>query len=285
LFANSELEKVKQLQSAYRRRKKAVVEDAWIDETFLDIDILQFFNRVTKLEATEKQKELLIALSNLDDSTLRKIIISAGRQTGKSLCCAVAAVYLTIKHKLPLLIASAKDNYIYGHIVKIFSDNPELSHYVVTQGVSEIVPKEGYKLKNGSELILLTSTEKGLRGASGRIMFLDEAELMDEQTIITALGNLSGDIKLILLGTPSSKHSKFNDILKDPKKFGFNLFTWSETECSWQKDLDDKKRLMTEDQWKREVLGQLSEPDQRLLWDSEIIDRCIRNRWRDIRWY
>jgi hypothetical protein len=265
-------------QYAYRERMKKAAEDAWVDETFLEIDILQFFTRVTKLVPTEKQKELLLALGNLDDKTLRKILISAGRQTGKSLCCAVAAVYLTIKNKLPVLIASAKENYIYGHIVKIFADNPELHHFVLTQGVNEVVPKDGYKLKNGSELILLTSTEKGLRGASGRIMFLDEPELMDEQTIITALGNLSGDTKLILLGTPSSKYSKFNEILKNPQKYGFTLFTWSELDCGWQKDLEDKKKLMSEDQWRREVLGLLSEPDIKLLWDAEIIDRCIQNQ-------
>jgi hypothetical protein len=101
---------------------------------------------------------------------------------------------------------------------------------------------------------------------------------MDESTIITALGNLSGDTKLILLGTPSSKYSKFNEILKKPEKYGFKLFTWSELDCPWQKDLEDKHRLMSEDQWKREVLGQLSEPDTKLLFDSEKIDRCIQNQ-------
>ena len=267
-----------QKQKNYRQRLQEKEAKANLSIDILSLNMVDFFIRVTKLTPTQKQRDLLLALENLDDNSLRKIIISAGRQSGKSMSCAVAAVYLTLKYKIPVLIASAKDNYIYGHIVKIFADNPELHQFVVTQGVYEVVPKDGYKIKNGGELILLTSTEKGLRGASGRVMFLDESELMEEQTIITALGNLSGDIKLILLGTPSSKYSKFNEILKNPKKYGFTLFTWSELDCPWQKDLEDKKKLMSEDQWKREVLGELSEPSTKLLWDAEIIDRCLRNQ-------
>ena len=264
-------------QKNYRERLKAKEENNKVSSDVLSLSIIEFFEKVTGLTPTQKQIEVLQGLENPE---LMNVLISAGRQTGKSLCCAVAAIYLTLKNKIQICLVSAKENYVYQHITDIFSSNPELRQFVSWEGVAAIVPKDGYSLKNGSKVQLLTSSEKGIRGASGSILFLDEAELMPSETLSTAYGNLSGKkIKLVVLGTPSSHYSKFNEILKNPSKYNFTLFKWSEIDCDWhtQGELDNKKRIMTEDEWKRDVLGEISNSDVKLLWDIEQINKCIKD--------
>ena len=196
-----------QKQANYRSRKKEEAK-AKIGGELLQLNIVEFFQRVTKLTPTEQQKRLLLAL---EDESKTSILISSGRQTGKSLVCAVAVVYLTLKKALKLCLVSAKDNYVYYHITNIFANNPELASYVAWQGTKNVIPKDGFTLTNGSQVLLLTSSEKGVRGAGGSILFLDEAELMEEQTLVSAYGNTSGEkIKTVILGTLSSKYSKFN---------------------------------------------------------------------------
>jgi hypothetical protein len=268
-------------QQAYRDRlkvKQLEEKNKNIEKTkpLLELGIIDFFRKVTGLEPTEKQKLLLMALDNPD---LFYILISAGRQTGKSLCCAVAAVYLTLKNKIQICLVSAKENYVYQHIQDIFSNNPSLRSYVSWEGRANVIPKDGYDLKNGSRVLLLVSTEKGIRGASAQLIFLDEAELMDSQTVSTAYGNVSGQkIKLVILGTPSSQNSKFNELLKNPKKYGFTLFTWSELECNWHTEieLEHKKRILTDDEWLRDVEGKLVESDVKLLWNLDTINKAVK---------
>lgn len=269
-----------EIQKRYRIRKKAEKENlvnTTEGNSLLSLSIIDFFCKVTRLTPTEKQKQLLDGLCNPE---LMNILISAGRQTGKSLCCAVAAIYLTLKNRVQICLVSAKENYVYSHIVNIFADNPELKQYIAWEGVSHLIPQTGYELKNGSKVLLLSSSEKGIRGASASILFLDEAELMPSETLSTAYGNLSGEkIKLVVLGTPSSHYSKFNEILKNPDKYSFTLFKWSETDCNWhtKEELTNKKKIMTEDEWKRDVLGEISSSDIKLLWEAEQINNCIKD--------
>ena len=242
----------------------------------LNLSITEFFTKVTGLIPTAKQVEVLTALV---DEQITNILISAGRQTGKSLCCSVAAIYLTLKSKKQICLVSAKENFIYAHLTEIFATNPDLRAYVSWEGTANIIPKTGYELKNGSKVLLLTSSEKGIRGASASILFLDEAELMPSETLSTVYGNLSGKkIKLVILGTASSRYSKFNELLKNPKKYNFTLYKWSELDCEWhtKEELESKRKLLTDDEWQRDVLGELSESDTKLLWDAELINRCIR---------
>ncbi len=268
-------------QKKYRDRLKAKEGNLAITKevnSLLSLSITEFFTKITELIPTAKQVEVLQGLENPE---LTNVLISAGRQTGKSLCCAVAAIYLTLKNKIQVCLVSAKENYVYQHITDIFSSNPELRQYVSWEGVANIIPKDGYSLKNGSKVQLLSSSEKGIRGASASILFLDEAELMPSETLSTAYGNLSGKkIKLVVLGTPSSRYSKFNEILKNPKKYNFTLFKWSEIDCDWhsQEELSNKKTIMTEDEWKRDVLGEISESSIKLLWDTEQINKAIREQ-------
>jgi hypothetical protein len=267
-----------QKQSNYRARlkEKKLLEESKPSVNLADLSIVDFFTKVTGLIPTPKQCEVLNALV---DERISNILISSGRQTGKSLCCAVSAIYLGLKSKKLVALVSAKTNYVFQHLQEIFSTNAGLVPYIKWQGVAAVVPKDGLELTNGSRIQLLTSSEKGVRGASASVLYLDEAELMPNETLSSVYGNLSGAaIKLIVLGTPSSHYSRFNEILKHPQKYNFTVFHWTELDCSWHtpEELANKKSFMSTDEWQRDVEGLLSEADTKLLWDSELINRCIR---------
>lgn len=238
-------------------------------------DVVSFFRRVTKLEPTEDQKRLLLMLI---DPKVKGILISAGRQTGKTLTCAVATIWLSISHKrINIILTSAQDNWLYAHIKDIWNRNLDLRQYVAAEGVFGIVPLKGYETKEGSKVHVRPSTEKGLRGVPGDIGFADEAAEMNEQTIMTLIGNLSGEFnKLIMLSTPH-KTGKFTELISDPEKFGFVLFHWSEEGCAWhsKEELKRKKQMMSPQQYKMEVQGLPLDRSERAFFPMKHLEHCI----------
>jgi hypothetical protein len=266
-------------QAAYRDRLKARLDSGnlEINKPLLELDILSFFKKVNGFPATPQQEELL--MSFLDTDT-QNIIIVAARQTGKSLTIATGVVYLSIYHKQDIMLVSAKENWVYDHISTIFNNNQELQQYVAWQGVKGIIPIRGYETIIGSRVHLRGSSEKELMGVPNiSLCVIDETELIDDRTMTTATGTLSGkNVKLCLLGTPAYKPCTFNSIGKDPSKYGFKLFTWSELDCHWhsKKELNFKRLTYTPEEWDTQVLGKQSEPSERRLWNPEHINACVK---------
>jgi len=242
----------------------------------LDLDIVQFFTRVTKHPPTEFQKELLISFM---DKRISKICICAARQTGKTLCCAVATIWLSLHGKESILLASAQENWIYSHIRDIFTNNPELKDYIIAEGVYSLVPLKGYETKTGTRVHVRGSTEKSIRGIAATIVFCDEAELMTDETLQTALGAVSGEYKYCLLGTPPrERKGLFYEIIKAPNEHGFRLFNWSAEECSWHsKELLASKKKMLKQWYIPEVQGRILEETERGIVSVKDIDACIHD--------
>ena len=242
----------------------------------LSLDIIAFFQVVTKLKPTESQAELLIALI---DPNVSKIAITAGRQTGKSLTCSVAAVYLTLHSKVDIILCSAQDNWIYAHVRDIFNNNPELKEYIIAEGVFSIVPLKGFETTIGSKLHVRGNTDKSLRGIPATIVFCDEAALLSDETISTALGNLSGKYKFILLSTaPRERKGLFYKIICDPEEYSFRVFKWSAENCSWHpKDLLESKKKMLGQWYKPEVQGEILEDQERGIVDAKDVDACTKD--------
>lgn len=241
------------------------------------MDIISFFRKVTKLEPTQDQINLLEALTN---PAIMKIIVSAGRQTGKTLCCAVAVLWWALEYNSPvrILLVSAQDNWLYDHIRTIFNVNrEEFAKEITQEGTFSLVPLHGFETVSGSKVHVRGSTEKNIRGIGVDIVFLDEAAELLRSTVTTALGNLSGNIcKIVLLSTPH-KTSLFNEIAEDPTKYGYKLFTWSSLNCSWHSKqlIQSKKQLMTSQEWKTDVLGQPLSVSERAFFPNKDISKCI----------
>ena len=236
--------------------------------------VIDFFTRVTKLIPTDSQKALL---ETLVDPTKKKIIVSCGRQTGKTLTSAVATVWLSLNFKYRIVLCSAQDSWLYNHIRNLFDNNLDLRDFVVSEGVFSIVPLKGYETKNGSVVHVRGATEKQLRGVGADLVILDEAAEMTSDTVTTALGNLSGPVsKIILLSTPH-KSSLFTEIVNDPTKYDFEVFTWSAENCSWhgKELLATKKKMLTMQKYKVEVLGLPLNASERAFFPPKQIDACV----------
>lgn len=239
------------------------------------MDILAFFIKVTGLTPTEDQSKFLLALVDLD---IKYIAASAGRQCGKSLCTAVAVLYWAIEYGEPveIMLLSPMDAYVYDAIERIFTNNPDLQKQIKTEGVTGLVPIKGFELLNGSRVHVRRGTEKQVRGLGVDIAIADEAAELPDKMLTTALGNVRGKIsKFIMLSTPH-KTGLFTKIVDKPESFNFIIFHWSELNCDWHsKDsLTLKKKTMSNQDYKMEVLGQVLSSEERAYFPPKHIDKC-----------
>lgn len=240
------------------------------------MDIIAFFKKVTGLTPTPAQENFLKALT---DPTQPKIAASWGRQTGKSLCSAVAVLWWIFEYPevVDVLLMSTMDSYVYDHVEKLFHRNEDLLAEVVAEGVSGLVPLRGFQVKKGSRVHVRGSTNKQVRGLGVDIVIIDEAAEIPDLMLTTALGNLRGPIsKYVMLSTPH-KTGLFTSIIANPKKYGFNIFMGSALKCSWQTEelLASKKTMMSSQQYKMEVLGQILSAEERALFSGKHLDQCI----------
>lgn len=238
--------------------------------------IIPFFRKVTGLEPTTDQKWLLRALT---DPKVKKIIISAGRQTGKTLCCAVATIWWSIEsgQSVKILLISAQESVLYFHIREIFKNNPELATHIVKEGQYSIVPMRGYETDTGAIVFVRGSTDKQVRGIPADIVIIDEACEIRDDIILTAMGNLTGKIsKYVLLSTPHISDSKFVKWASDPKEHGFELFMWNAENCDWHDPeiMKTKKKEFSKQKYAVEVLGRPPTKAERAFFPLIHLKKC-----------
>jgi hypothetical protein len=234
-----------------------------------DEAISDYFNYLTGLTATPDQMEMLRAIIHYD-----RVEASAGRQSGKTLTVSVATMYLAYKYHDPLriLLISPQDNQVYGYMRGFFrgEHHDELVEDLIgSKSVQNIVPLTGFSLGRGTQVKVCGVTERDIRGFPADVVIVDEAALVSNQSILTAMGNLSGEAsKLILLSTPiynplinTPNEPKFMKWLRDPE---YKVFHWSSADLPWHNKrlLDIKRKEFTPAHWASEVLGREPTEDE-----------------------
>lgn len=242
------------------------------------MDINEFFEKMTDLEPTPDQKKLLSSLLNMG---IKKIIISAGRQTGKTLCSAVAVLYLVFEWDKPVkvLLVSAQDNILYLHLREIFKSHPEFEDKIINRGTYSLVPLKGFETTNGSLVHVRKATDGQVRGLPADIVLLDECASIKNDIVLTCMGNLSGEVsKFIVLSTPHKLTSLFVKWAAEPKKYGFTLHHWSGENCKWHNpEIESmKKKEYTREKFKIEVQGLAPSKAERAFFPSKHIDQCVK---------
>ena len=237
--------------------------------------ILDFFKKITGLDPTSDQINFLEALVDLDK---KNVAACAGRQTGKSLCSAVAVLWWIFEYPdiVNVLLMSSMDSYVYDHIERIFHNNPDLVKEVVVEGISGLVPLRGFQIKKGSRVHVRRGTEKQVRGLGCDIVIADEAAELSDKMITTAMGNLSGKIgKMVLLSTPH-KTGLFTKIVSEAERYKYKVINWSEVGCLWHSSdsIQNKKRLMSNQEYKMEVLGQVLSLEERAFFPRDHLKKC-----------
>jgi hypothetical protein len=239
------------------------------------VNIEDYFEYLTGLKPTKDQTELLKTLTDMNN---KKIIISAGRQSGKTLTCAVAVLWYVFEYEKPIkvLLISAQENILYFHIREIFKRHPEFTDEIVAQGVYSLVPLRGFESKKGSIVYVKGATDKQIRGLPADVVFIDEACECKDDVILTALGNLSGPIsKFILLSTPH-KDNLFTRWATDENS-GFKVHMWSAESLPWHDKtiLETKKKEMSSEKYAVEVLGRPPTIQERGFFSRTHINKCV----------
>lgn len=229
----------------------------------------QYFTYLTGLTPTPDQLALLDAIIEYD-----RIEVSAGRQSGKTIDVAVAVMYLAYKYHDPLrlFLLSPQENQVYGYMRRFFRGphRAELTEDLVgSRSVQNIVPLGGFELERGSSVTVSKTIEAAIRGEPADIVLIDESYLVNRESIMTAMGCLSGPhSKLILISTPGPLFNKklkekslFMEWLSDPE---FKIFHWSSLGLPWHNErlIATKRKTLTPAEWASEVLGRAPTDDE-----------------------
>jgi len=245
------------------------VQSPDIQAPSIDDAITDYFTYLTGFIPTPDQAGMLKSIIHYD-----RVEASAGRQSGKTLTASVATMYLAYEFDVPLriLMISPQDNQVYAYMRGFFrgEHREEFTKDLVgSKSVQNIVPLTGFQLGDGTQVKVCGVTERDIRGFPADVVIIDEAALVSNQSILTAMGNLSGEAsKLILLSTPvhnplinTPGEPKFMKWLRDPD---YKVFHWSSADLPWHNKrlLDIKRKEFTPAHWASEVLGREPTDDE-----------------------
>ena len=225
------------------------------------IGINEYFTKLTGFDPTIDQKRVLKSILNDD-----KILISAGRQSGKTITVSTATMYLAFEYNRPIriLLVSAQSSIVYWYMKGFFRQDSALERTLVSRSSQFIIPATGFSTIRKSEVFVRGISERSIRGVPADVVVIDEAALVPNESILSALGNLSGELaKFILLSTPTAdKEAYFNDWLVNDKTF--KIFHWSSEEVKWQTKLlmDTKREKYTPALWATDVLGRIPDDNE-----------------------
>lgn len=234
-----------------------------------------YFKQLTGLTPTPDQVRLMKSIIKHN-----RVLVSSGRQCGKTLSAAVVTIWLAFEYPEPLriLLISAQSNEIYYHIRNIFQHYREYEDEIVSRGSRHLIPASGFETLRGTIVRVRGATERAIRGFPADIVVIDEAALVYDDIILTALGNLSGPVsKFILLSTPRNEEGLFSRWLTDPE---FHIHHWSGEHLSWHSQdlLKTKKSVYSPAQYATEVLGRLPNPEE-LEQSGTFIGRVVIGDW------
>lgn len=242
------------------------------------MDIIKYFTFLTGHIPTDSQKTLLL---DFVDLAIHKLIISAGCQSGKTLCSAIGALWWVFEsgERVNVLLISAQDSILYYHIREMFKKHTELSEQLTSPFSPNLIPLRGFELKNGNQVFVRGSTEKQLSGIPANIVIIDEACLVKRDIILEGMNRLTQPIaKFVLLSTPSKPNSLF--VQWTHKKSGFKVNQWSSEGLSWHdKEIDaQKKKDYGPSKYAVYMLGRPpSKEEQSTFSRKHLEEKCIKS--------
>jgi len=210
-----------------------------------------------------------------------RVLASAGRQSGKTITTAVAANYLAFEYNIPLkiLLISAQDNMVYYYVKESFRKYKGYNEQLIGRGRISMVPGRGFETQKGSSMTVKGATERGVAGHPADVVIIDEAPLVHDDVILSAIGCLSGSVaKLALLGTPNHV-GLFTKWLTDPKT-EYKVSHWSSEKLAWHSKalLKTKRTEYSPARWATDVLGRIP-TIQELSESGLIVGRVIIGSW------
>jgi hypothetical protein len=191
-------------------------------------------------------------LSFLKDTSSR-IVVKAGRQTGKSTAVALLTIQFAIMPNKTILIISPSLRQSSELLRKIRRFVSRLDIPVCKDTSSEL------ELCNGSRILSLPASEYTIRGYSAHMVIVDEAAFVPDtlyETITPMLAATNG--RLILVSTPFGKKGYFYRAWLDD---GFSHHEFSVNDCPHisKEFLDEERNRMSELAFRQEYLAEFVE--------------------------
>ena len=241
------------------------------------MDIVSYFIDKTGLTPTPEQEQILLDIA---DPNKRNILEDCGRGLGKTLITGIALLWFAENEEysnLELRVVSTLTE-MYTKLDRVFIDHPELKEKLRIPGHSKEIPYEEFEfITTHSRVSRQIATEKNVRSKRSNVLVLDEAQLMKDDVIQAAMGcRIEPLSKLIIIGTPSDKPSKFNEILETPEKFGFEVHQYPSDKLPWnEKAAKDFLKMWGKAAYAREYLARPPTEKERTLFSSPNITKCL----------
>ena len=197
-------------------------------------DPSKFFEAITGLKPTSKQKEILL---RLPDSSFRRAIICAAAGTGKTRLLSVIGLWHVIVYakiiKKPMEVAiiggsQRQSQLLYDYMAEY------LKLDFISEEVAGLPLKSVTHYKDGSKVVALPASERAVRSIHPDILLLDEA-VAAEKIIYSAIPRLTkADSRLIVSSTPHVFLSIFVEMWSDRVKYSmYERYHWTYKDREW----------------------------------------------------
>jgi hypothetical protein len=212
---------------------------------------LNFYESFFNLKFNSFQKEFLTCNSN-------KIIIKAGRQVGKSTILAIYAIIFAIQNdRSSVIIVSPSLRQSLLLFQKVLTYSQNLSFYI------EKTTQTMLKFKNGSQIKSFPQSNK-IRGESADLIIVDECAFIDEDFlnfVVLPMGIARKNTRLVLSSTPSIKNATYKFIWDNLSDWYKISIASNEVSHINQEFLESYKKLVNENTFRQEILGQFVNQD------------------------
>ena len=234
--------------------------------------------QMTGFEPTAYQKALLLDLSQF-------VVARWSRQSGKSLCLTLIALYVALSgsnRRIAILAPSLRQSR--AMIRRAGSFLPKLPK----NALEGRALKTKLEFSNGSTIEAYPNSPETVRGLTLDLLIVDEANYIEDDralydAVVFALGTTNG--RFIATSTPGSRDSLFYEMCMDDDLYGdfsrhhVSFHDALEPNGPLKKGILEKlERQMREDpwRWQREMLAEFSE-DEEAYFSYGLIDSAVND--------
>lgn len=197
---------------------------------------LSFFRALTGNIPSNDQTEFLRDIPNLD---IPKMVVCAARGSGKTYTLAVVALWYclilskSLNRPVTVIVLAGsleQSNKLYA-LAREFISKTQWVHEEVSRSI-----KTSTTFKDGSELKILTASEKAIRGQHGDLLIIDEAVEAGTAHVKAAfqIPITSDHPRTIMSSTPHDYSSLFVDAYEKYQEYGYKRYPiWSAINAPW----------------------------------------------------
>lgn len=242
-----------------------------LDELQLAVDPARFFTYVSERmrrplgKPLEYQKKVL-------RSTSKRLVLVAGRQTGKSSCLAALALWqaLFTPSSLTLLVAPTERQ------SKILFAKTARMYRAWGGKVDAISARRlGLELENDSQIEALPGSPSTIQGFSADLLIIDEAGFVSDELLDAATPSLAAtDGTLILAGRPNGKRGPLYEVWSNAMNYEKHMVRADECPLISPGFLASERKRMSEREYRSQYLCSFEDAED-AIFAGHLIDKAF----------